>query len=297
MTKHIPGLEKRKRKYDLKLKEFVNDDSLFDIEHDVYFNDAAFKKLVLDKLGSYKEAYEHGAGKELAERNKNGKKLPPCMASVASSSRFCCFSLKDSDLSVFGIKNKNNPISFEEKLPIFDNGHGTPPHMDAYYEDDSDCYFFECKCHEQFDSHKIELSPAYFREDRIVTKIDSCYFKNPSANGYFNICPRAFGLSDNPRFDIKQFLTHLMGIKKKMVTKPNKKAHLIYFYFIPCEIKDDKEINEVIERLILEIKTVFNHKFFKEHAKEIEFSLFIMHSKVVETADYSNVYKVSTTEE
>lgn len=286
-------IKELKNRYDLKLKELVGNDDLFDKEYPVYFNKAVFNEMIINKLGEHKEAYAKGAGDELNQHTRNGKVIPPSMASVASSSRFCCFSLKDSDLSVFGIKNKDHPISFEEILPIYNKYRGTPPHMDAYYENDSDCYFFECKCHEPFDYHIIKLSPDYFKKDRIVTKIDKKYYLEPSYYGQTIIDPKAFGLDENPRFDVKQFLTHIMGIQNRMATKKGKKAHLIYFYFIPDKVREDKEINEIIEQLLAETKILFNHEFFKQNAKEIEFSLYIMHSDVVEPANCNNTRKIN----
>ncbi len=291
MTKkrNIPGLEKRKSKYDDLLKNNEHRDQDFRDDFEVYFKEEVFENEIISKmLPEHKKSYDDGAGSELKEHTYKGKKLPPSMSSVASSSRFCYLSLKDSNLKVFGINNKNHNIKFEEKLPILeDNEKGTPPHMDAFYEDELSGYFFECKCHEQFDSHKIMLRKTYFDSDRIVTKIDKKYYLECNDDKYYKINPSAFGLVDNPRFDIKQFMTHIMGIQK-WIEKNKKKAVLIYFYFIPDNVLEEDDIKEVINVLEEEISTIFCHSFFKQHASNIEFKLFFQTSECVEEATIKN---------
>ncbi len=287
--RNIPGLKKRKSKYDLLLKNNEHRNKDFREDFEVYFKEEVFEsEIVENMLPEHKKAYEDGAGAELSKHKNKGKELPPSMSSVASSSRFCYLSLKDSDLEVFGIKNKNLIIKFEEKLPILEKGKkGTPPHMDAFYEDGLNGYFFECKCHEQFDPHKILLRKAYFDEGRIVTKIEKKYYLDHGDSEYIKISPLAFGLPDNPRFDIKQFFTHVMGIQK-WIEKNNKKATLIYYYFIPNNVLCENDIREVITELEEEVSAVFSHPFFKKNASNIAFKLFFQTSECVQKATFEN---------
>ena len=292
------ALAELKKSYDQMLKEFENKPELFcEGEYGVYFKWPYFCSEIVQKMKESDHAsYITGAGSELSEHTKNGKRIPASMSSVASSSRFCYLSLKDSDFSVFRIKNYTNNRRFEEKMPIV-KGAGTPPHMDCYYEDDEELVCFECKCHEQFDDHNIVLAESYFKDDRIVTKIAEKYYvekhmlkKDKKGNPhYYNVISPAFvGLPENPRFDIKQFLTHIMGIQARLEKLNRKKVRLIYYYFIPDGVLENKEIKKVIDQLYCEIKTVFSSDFVKRYASNIQFELFVQFSKTVETASRTN---------
>lgn len=285
--------------YDQMLKTLVNNPTLFRTdEYDVYFNQDFFQSTVVDKMNEFdRKAYLDGAGSELKEHIRNGKTIPPSMSSVGSSSRFCYLSLKDSDFSVFDIKNPSIQRRFEEKMPVVK---GTPPHLDCYLEDSGMPICFECKCHEQFDNYGIELSQSYFAQDRLVTKIDESYFmgntfkkdKNGVTRCYKVISPSFVGLPNNPRFDIKQCLTHIMGIQARLKKENKSNARLIYYYFIPCETKKHSELNKVIQTLYEEIKTVFSSRFIKNYASNIQFDLYVQFSDTVETANKNNTVKI-----
>ena len=291
-----------KNRYDNELKKLVKQPGLFrDDTYSVYFKKCYFCSEIIQKMEeSDYISYLTGAGSELIEHVKNGKIIPASMSSVASSSRFCYLSLKDSDFSVFGVKNypfQSHPRRFEEKLPI---GGGTPPHMDCYYEDDNELVCFECKCHEQFDDHKIELAESYFSSDRIVNRIEKEYYieehKPIRKDGklyYYNVISPAFvGLGDNPRFDIKQFLTHIMGIQSRLSKLKKSKARLIYYYFIPDKVLNDSEIKKIIDQLYKEIKQVFSSDFVKNYTDSITFELFVQYSDTVENASNNNTKRI-----
>ena len=280
--------------YDCMLKSLVNDPTLFRTdEYGVYFDQDYFQSTVVERMNECdKNAYLDGAGHELKEYIKNGKMMPPSMSSVGSSSRFCYLSLKDSDFSVFDVKNPSIQRRFEEKMPVVG---GTPPHLDCYLEDSEMPVCFECKCHEQYKNYKIFLSKSYFNKNRIVTHIDKKYINEDGDNKDSNkvmISPGFVGLSDNPRFDIKQCLTHIMGIQARLEKENKSKARLIYYYFIPCETKKHRELNEVINTLFDEIKTVFSSRFIKDHASNIQFELYVQFSNTVETANRTNTVRI-----
>ena len=298
----MTDLSKLKRNYDLSLKKLENRPEAFRSDtYDVYFKDAIFQEEIVLKMSPEDlESYDEGAGGELKE-HLNGQ--PASMSSVASSSRFCYLSLKDTDFKVFGISNIKHRRKFEQKLPIV---RGTPPHMDCYAECENELCFFECKCHEQFDSHQIILSESYFSKDRIVTKIPDKYFLEKHKKittdervSYCNvISPEAFGLTRDPRFDVKQFLTHIMGIsakQKKLCTlqKTTIPARLIYFYFIPdAVLESNKDIENVISQLYKEIKTVFDSQIIKNNVKNMAFELYVQFSNCVATASENNVRRI-----
>lgn len=282
-------LSEIKTDYDKELKKYEDRDDAFRNDYPVYFKYDLFQHEVVDKMSQKdKDAYSEGAGKELYGDL-------PSMSSVASSSRFCYLSLNKADFKVFNI-NIADPSkrNFEEKLHVV---RGTPPHMDCYIEGDNEIYCFECKCHEQFDDHVIELSESYFSKNRIVTKIDKKYYLGKRKDGrsghYYNIIsPEAFGLSKNPRFDVKQFLTHIMGIQARLEKTKKAKAKLIYFYFIPDRIRQNQEINKVIGQLYKEIETVFNSKIIKDNVKNIVFELYVQYVDKVETANKTNTRRI-----
>ena len=278
-----------KTQYDLILRDLANREGDFRNDYKAYLTYEAFKKEILSNMSKKDaESYIDGAGGEL-------KGEMPSMSSIGSSSRFCYLSLKDSSFEVFGFKGNPESREFEKTLPIF-AGKGIPPHMDCFIEDENDSYFFECKCHEQFDSHLIDLSTSYFREGLICSNIKDSYVEKEllkNTTTYKRVSPSLFGVGKSPRFDIKQLLTHIMGIKEKMKKEGiNKKAHLCYFYFIPEKALVNKKINSTIEKLIEEAKTVFSSEFIRQHAPEIDLRLYIQFTDTVEKADSTNVRRV-----
>lgn len=80
--------------------------------------------------------------------------MPPKMASVASSSRFCYLALRD------GYKQFNNSedIIFEHSCRI--KGVNVTANLDAYIPKAN--IYFEVKCHEIFSQHSIYLKKSYW---------------------------------------------------------------------------------------------------------------------------------------
>lgn len=289
-------LEKLKNEFDLELKKLANRDQDFRSDYIVYFKDEVFEKEILNNMNyKDKKQFGAGAGSELNDYKKDGKMVPSKIKSVASSSRFCYLSLKDTDFKVFKTKSDKFKRIFEEKLPVV---RGTPPHMDCYYESNDELIFFECKCHEFFDNHDIILSKSYFNDDRIVTRIDDKYIKEKIIKNregkeyYYNeINPEFIGLYDNPRFDIKQFLTHIMGIQKRLKESKKDNARLIYYYFIPDNALNNKDIKDTVDKLYEEIKNVFNSDFIK-NIENIQFELYVQYSDTPESANRDNTRRV-----
>lgn len=295
-------LKSLQNQYDETLKELENrPDDFRSEDYSVYFKDKVFEDEILKNMSETdRNAYGTGAGGELKDAN-NG--IPAKMKSVASSSRFCYLSLKDTDFSVFGVKNRSFVRRFEERLPVV---RGTAPHMDCYYEDGDVIVCFECKCHEQFNDHTFELSESYFSKDRIVTKIPENFIlekhkpyvkrdKNGVEHTYYNniINPEVVGLTDNPRFDVEQFFTHIMGIQARMQKTNKSKARLIYYYFIPNNAqKGNGKICEVVKKLYSEIQTVFNSPFITKNIDNISFELYVQYSDVVENAEHTNTKQI-----
>lgn len=123
-----------KNKFDYFIKKnlvdvFGNDCFGYEIEdksYDIYYNKEAYNKFISKmqngKYNKFYNQYNHGKGSELKEK----RNMPPKMASVASSSRFCYLALRD------GYKQFNNSedIIFEHSCRI--KGINATANLDAY---------------------------------------------------------------------------------------------------------------------------------------------------------------------
>ena len=216
-------LKELKEEYDETLKRsylrvgngFYNADFPYSQKYPLYFRKHILNNLISNMRKDVFLAYKEGAGHELDE-GPNG--VPPKFLSIGSSSQFCFTSL---DINQY-INEKEGAdffahdgerikrTYFEKQLPVFDDS-SIPPHMDAYAKTNKREYFFECKCHEMFDVHTLKLSKKYFGTDKdlVVDHIPQQYLT--IEGGMIAIDPSAFGV-ENTVFDIKQLLTHLMGI-------------------------------------------------------------------------------------
>ena len=234
--------------FDELIKEQLNQsDNMFgykieDRLYSIYYTNDEFKKykslLTEIKLdGRYKTAYDAynlGKGDELNEKyNKNFSKLmPPKMASVASSSRYTVESVLKAPTQniqeVFKL-NYNHKKDAEIGVP-FQRG-GIPPQFDAYLCDDNKEIYIEAKCHEIFGSHSMRMKKSYALQfEKLVT-----FYKRPeSANQndfIFDMSLIGINPSETLRFDAKQAIAHILGVKKnrRLTSK------LIFLFFKPCD--------------------------------------------------------------
>ena len=297
-------LKRLKKEYDETLKRgylkmgngFFDGDFPYSPKYPLYFKKVCLRILVKQMRKSVYLAYKKGAGHELDEGPKG---IPPKFLSIGSSSRFCFVSLDV--YKYIGEKEGADYFShdgerikrtyFEKKLPIFDDD-SIPPHMDAYAKTSKREYFFECKCHEMFDEHPLELSKKYFGtgKDLVVDHIPSEYL-HKKGNGMIVIDPEAFGLKEVV-FDVKQLLTHLMGI---VCNKTRKNCDLIYFYSFPRE-KDieDPRIKEVIEKVKEDAIKVFESNIIKDYclAHNITLRFYAYDGHGTYAADKTLVHKI-----
>ena len=146
-----------KNKFDYLIKKnlvdvFGNDCFGYEIEdksYDIYYNKEAYNKFISKmqngKYNKFYNQYNRGKGSELKEK----RNMPPKMASVASSSRFCYLALRD------GYKQFNNSedIIFEHSCRI--KGVNAIANLDAYIPKAN--IYCEVKCHEIFSQHSIYL--------------------------------------------------------------------------------------------------------------------------------------------
>ena len=218
-----------------------------------------------------------GVGGELVIKEKSGKKMPPKMASVASSSRFCYLALRDgTDCLLDGVVFTKDDVEFEKECRIFNSRIGAPQ-LDAYIESGECSIYVEAKCHEIFGKHNRVFSSSYrnvFLKDVAFSK----FIKDKDGSGDFSI---DLGL-DIEMFDYRQFICHLLGIKSQNM---GKKSKLVYLFFKPI-VSDSvvsNRIDEVFRLLNNEIYSLFNHVVIKEFClnNSIELEAFVEQSVVM----------------
>lgn len=239
-------------------------------EYPEYYNKKTFDSFVNTMKDNYPEhyrKYREGKGSELIEKNSRYGKMPPKMASVASSSRFCYLALKDgTDALIDGRYITSDEVEFEKKCEIFKNS-ATSPHLDAYIADEKCDVYIEAKCHEIFDSHKVIMKAAYlkyFKDKNIFSDIVSIVGESEED---FSIPLELFGINDETtKLDIKQLICHLLGIAEQNKGKPVK---LVYMFFKP--VVDDKDvagnIKDIFDELKEEIKVIFGCRIIREFCK------------------------------
>ena len=260
-----------------------------------YYENAEFAKFLEKMETNYPNHYRKFWGDPDAAENKGGKggelvpkkgrwgMVPPKMASVASSSRFCYLALRDgTDALIPGRSLTKDDVEFEKECRIFEAG-GTAPQLDAYVKDEVCDRYIEAKCHEIFDKHRIELKNKYwdiFKEEKSLRPVLSKAVKYRES---FELPKEVFGLTSNHmRFDVKQLVCHLLGIAKQ---SEGKYAELVYLFFKPvCEEEElSAKMDEVFEELQQETDAIFQCKPIKEFCEEhkIRLRVIIQNEKVM----------------
>jgi hypothetical protein len=242
-----------------------------------------FQKEMSEKYSEYYKFYADGAGGELKEKQLKGTWIPPKMASVASSSRLCYCALRDG-AEVLG----GNTVKFEYECKIEDIAAMTYPQLDAYIEESHT--FIEAKCHEIFDSHKVELSEKYkpyITEDFGIKSM-------VEQDKKIKIDLSEFGIKETTsRFDIKQLLCHLIGIKSEMKKLKLAESKLTYLYFIPISKvdKENEQIKTVFGELKEEINKIFNSNPIRKFTEDnhIKLDAIAERAEIMEALTKENV--------
>ena len=141
--------------------------------------------------------------------------------------------------------------------------------MDAFIETNDTAFFFEFKCHEIFDPHKKTLSRQY--DDNYLNKWGI-------KRNHEEIPYSEFGLDKIKLFDLKQFITHMVGIVNFSDSK-NKRIVFSYVYFKP-----DNADQNIYKELKEEVKAVFNSKVIKKICNEnnIELRLYFYKNNIMD---------------
>lgn len=227
------------------------------------------------------DRYWFGAGSELKERKGRYGIMPPKMASVASSSRFCYLALRDLDETLGG-------IVVEKGCPISDIP-GTAPQLDAYIPQKNT--YLEVKCHEIFDAHPIIMKIAYW-EKLYGPGNDFGFAEAAPADGdHFSISPSVFGIQKpSTMFDIKQLLCHLLGI----AANSSNPAELVYLFFMPESTQYQSEIRSLFTELADEISAIFNSTPIRTFCekKDIRLQAVVEYAKCMDSLTSQNTHSL-----
>ena len=219
-----------------------------------YYSKPAFAAFLAEmKIPPYENiyrSYHAGKGGELEEHSGRYGILPPKMASVASSSRFCYLALRNGAEAL----GTDKPVQFEHECRITGIS-GNAPQLDACIPESN--IYVEVKCHEIFDLHRVEMKAKY--HNRIYSADNAFGFESKNAEyaHTFEIPLSDFGIQKSTSmFDIKQLLCHLMGI----ASQTEQPATLVYLFFIPQTTDPAKQnaVDAVFNALREEIRCIFN---------------------------------------
>lgn len=247
--KILSNIDKNKFGYKIKDKKI----------YEFYLSNDAWKDFLEEIKTKYKNIYDcyvEGKGGELEEKNSRYGLLPPKMASIASSSRFIYllfrYNREEKIKQIVKDIEKNGTFTFEDKLEI--DKIKSQPNLDATYITEKKTIYFEAKCHELFDSHKLEWKESYFQNGIFYgnskkslninkqTDIELCNgepkkYKKTEHNKivlYCKIKNSTFDFDEEEKLylDVKQFVCHLLGIANDEKSE-DKKRELVYLYFKP----------------------------------------------------------------
>lgn len=185
--------------------------------------------------------YGAGGGKELDERKSGQNIYPPKMASFGSSSRM-----------IYLLSKEIKAFQFEEKLPTKVGG---VANMDGYMEQDGRFVFVEAKCREPYGEKSKSVGSKYkqyydylsaFKDVKFTCKMKAAKEKS-EAKMYVDFF---YDGEEIQHFDIKQMLSHLLGISVKLLDSEQmpEKIDFLYLLFNPykVELPDGKESKKLL---------------------------------------------------
>lgn len=220
--------------------------------YDRYMSNEDWERYLAGMSEDHRKQYEEGDGGELNEKRGRWGTYPPKMACYGSSSRIIYTLLR-------GVAN----IEFEKK---FATQVGHTANLDAYLQTGDTDIFLEAKCREIYASHtKIDIGKVY---KPVYEYIKQCnkkfgYSYEPSkANNKFR-CSFSYDGKKITRFDIKQLVSHFLGIAAGVlegVIKDN--IRFVYFIYNPNELGNET-LKEVYKDTIDEIDRIDVIELFK----------------------------------
>ena len=233
--------------------------------YDRYMSNEGWERYLAEMSEDHRIQYEKGDGGELNEKRGRWGTYPPKMACYGSSSRIIYTLLR-------GVAN----IEFEKKFATLV---GHTANLDAYLQTGYTDIFLEAKCREIYASHtKIDIGNVY---KPVYEYIKQCnkkfgYSDEPSkANNKFK-CSFYYDGKPIIRFDIKQLISHFLGIAAGVlegVIKDN--IRFVYFIYNPNELGNktlDRVYTDTIkERYKIDVIELFKAVFeYQKKNLEIE---------------------------
>mgnify|MGYP000990762524 CR=1 FL=1 len=210
------------------------------IPNSVYFDPT---KYALQKQMENRGTYEKYRSLEFNHVKGHEKWIK--IYSVASSSRLCF-------LHFLKIKN----FEFEKLLKIEEIKNRS---VNAHYDGYNNNIYYECKCHEITDYHPIVLSEVY---STVLKKYFDMKPQKSDKEGKIKLFPRDFGIEtskNSMHFDLKQLVTHILGLIPKKETHPE----LHYVFFRPKE-GTHPELDKFYDSFINELKQVKKSNFISQ---------------------------------
>lgn len=222
------------------------------LPYDRYMSNDGWDRYLAEMSEDHRNQYKDGDGGEINEKRGRWGTYPPKMACYGSSSRIIYTLLR-------GVAN----IEFEKK---FATRVGHTANLDAYLQTGYTDIFLEAKCREIYASHtKIDIGNVY---KPVYEYIKQCnkkfgYSDEPSkANNKFR-CSFDYDGKQIIRFDIKQLISHFLGIAAGVlegVIKDN--IRFVYFIYKPNELGNET-LNGVYRETINEIHRIGVIELFK----------------------------------
>jgi hypothetical protein len=222
------------------------------LAYDRYMSNDGWDRYLAEMSEDHRKQYEDGDGGEINEKRGRWGTYPPKMACYGSSSRIIYTLLR-------GVAN----IEFEKKFATLV---GHTANLDAYLQTGYTDIFLEAKCREIYASHtKIDIGNVY---KPVYEYIKQCnkkfgYSDEPSkANNKFR-CSFDYDGKQIIRFDIKQLISHFLGIAAGVlegVIKDN--IRFVYFIYKPNELGNET-LNGVYRETINEIHRIGVIELFK----------------------------------
>lgn len=230
-----------------------------------YVSNSSWAKFCNDMEVNHPVAYDNyknGDGKELDERKVGQNIYPPKMASFGSSSKF-----------IYNLMKHDKSFKFEKQLPTTVGG---TANLDGFKETSDSYVFVEAKCREPYSKKNKFYGQKYFElydfinnsNNTLVTiDMDLAKGKEHETEVIFKYDDKAIKC-----FDLKQMISHLLGIgtailKKEMYTdKPIKFIYLIYNPE-PLVFKNEKAKNEICNiyyQTCNEAEATINKELFKD---------------------------------
>jgi len=201
--------------------------SLSDRQYENYIDNENWSVFVEEMKTEYPLAYaEYGEGSGDELGIKKVGKYPPKMASYGSSSRM-----------IYLLSRDIEGFQFEKKLPTTVGGIAN---MDGFLQSENIQFFVEAKCREPY-------SPKSYIIDRKYEALYRYIDAEPSVDIKCNIA-----IIDDEKmqmqfvaqgtiitaFDIKQMISHLLGIATKKLNNPTEdKLEFLYLLYNPTSIK------------------------------------------------------------